>query len=511
MNAYEKYYRRSYNAIKRLTEVYKNGYDEAKMQQFRAYLNTCGINRDVLYAEQANIMFTIAVALLGLNKESIEKTEKFTEYKKANNALNIRKRDIPISAQREIAAFDAKRVRETDLDDWLSIIIDIPADKTNADHIKRVRNGLLHGNFYVDGDNHLLQKAHIKTKSYYESELLSIEFQTFVFEYFSNLENLGLAEKMQSFLMDTENHIVDELDLTTRLIEMSIVELSYDNLKTVGVDTPELLYVDSLDERYKVDLASFVKKMTETNNYENFKSSIRHLNTNEIAKTFVFITKKIGEDFYKFDIDKQCGIITSHLQFAINPKKDISNWLMHFWYLFSTMYNGRFHIEYFRGDDFAFESCLSALAILKAYLVMYRMQVKDFTEIEYDKINFDRSFLKNKLISSHTTTPPTEDYFEASFLKERSKDLVSSDDVIWNKIICEVVRNSLAHGNVRPYTDNSLESMIELTDVDPKNGSIRAIQMPLEKFEEFLNSEAFSPSNCYKKTDESLSLSRKKS
>lgn len=35
--------------------------------------------------------------------------------------------------------------------------------------------------------------------------------------------------------------------------------------------------------------------------------------------------------------------------------------------------------------------------------------------------------------------------------------------------------------------------------------------MPIEKFEQLLNSEAFNPKNCYTKKDDAITLSRKKS
>ena len=46
--------------------------------------------------------------------------------------------------------------------------------------------------------------------------------------------------------------------------------------------------------------------------------------------------------------------------------------------------------------------------------------------------------------------------------------------------------------------------MIELKDIDQKKGTMRAIAMPLRKYEQFLNSEAFKPSYCYKKLDDKV-------
>ena len=90
MDAYERYYRRSYNAINRLIEVYRNGYNKENTLKFRQELiNKYKNNPKIASSEFQNIMFTTMIALLGLNKEAIEDTGKIIEYKKNNNELDI--------------------------------------------------------------------------------------------------------------------------------------------------------------------------------------------------------------------------------------------------------------------------------------------------------------------------------------------------------------------------------------------------------------------------------------
>ena len=50
-----------------------------------------------------------------------------------------------------------------------------------------------------------------------------------------------------------------------------------------------------------------------------------------------YIDKKFGTEFYKMDSFVQIGIITTQLQFILNPKREISNWFTHFWYLYSGL------------------------------------------------------------------------------------------------------------------------------------------------------------------------------
>ena len=87
MKNYDKYYRRAHTALRKLIEAYKDGYDIRKMNEFRTSLIREGINNPkVMREQQFSLLFTITTALLGLNKEGIEKTEKIREYKKAEKS-----------------------------------------------------------------------------------------------------------------------------------------------------------------------------------------------------------------------------------------------------------------------------------------------------------------------------------------------------------------------------------------------------------------------------------------
>lgn len=497
----EKYYRRSFNAINKLIEAYKNGYDNRKSLEYRKkWINNYKGNPIVTQEEQIGLMFTATVALLGLNKESMERTGKFTSYKTNNNTTNIRSMDLPKDIQNRLNSFDSSKVISADFDNWLSILVKIDSDTTNFDHLRRVRNGILHSNFYLEFDPSGLNIIHIKTKSYYEAELLDVEFQMFVFEYFSNLEQLGLTENINTFDISSEK-INSRDELISHLYTLSINKYTYDGLKTLASDTPELLLKDATSKDSVIDTKQFLDNVNNKANCDNFVCVKEKLDNDKIAHVFVAIEKKYGDQFYLMDANTQTGIISTYIQYIINPKREVSNWLMHFWYLHSTLFNGKFNPEFFDGDEFGQESCYPSLMILKAYLIMYRLQHQSLIEVDYSKINFDINDLKIKLQSDNVIKTIThENYFKESFDKEKSNGILS-DDEIWNKIICEILRNSLAHGNVRSYRDDStLEDYIELKDIDPKKGNVRIIKMPLSAFELLLSSEAFLPKHCLSKT-----------
>ena len=168
MDAYERYYRRSYNAINRLIEVYKNGYIKEDTLKFIEELKSKYLsNPKVAQSEINNIMFTTMIALLGLNKEEIENTGKITEYKKNNNQLDISTMSFTKEQELRLKNFFDSKVVSTDFDSWLSIKINPNTDTENIDYLRRVRNCLLHSNFYIDEENVLLTITKIKTKSYF--------------------------------------------------------------------------------------------------------------------------------------------------------------------------------------------------------------------------------------------------------------------------------------------------------------------------------------------------------
>ena len=512
MDAYERYYRRSYNAINKLIEVYRNGYNKENTLKFRKTLMDKYRNNPVVaQSEFNNIMFTTMVALLGLNKEAIENTGKIIEYKKNHNEVDMTNFKFSNVQRNRLNSFYNSKTISTDFDNWLSIKINPNTDQDNIDYLRRVRNSLLHSNFYIDEDTPFMPFAQLKTKSYYESELFNLQFQMFVFEYFGNIEALGLTEKIYTFIMPEHNQMRSKLDLLMNLGLTIINEISYKNLKSLGIDSPELTLKNSLNENGKVELTNFVKKLQNNKNIDDIKWETKKINIDHVEHLINYIEKEYGDNFYKLDSHTQDGVISTILKYELNPKIEISNWISHFWYLYSSLNSPNFQVSFFDGDEFGYESCYPALMILKSYLIMYRLQNNNFDDLDYNKINFDINDFEIILNSENVDgTPVTDNYFEKSFEKEKNKGVITNDYEIQNKIICEVIRDSLAHGNIRTFISPiTLEPAIELKDIDQKKGTIRKIILPLKKYENFLNSEAFTPSNCYKKEVEKVLIKSK--
>lgn len=514
MNAYEKYYRRSYNAISQLITVYQNGYDKDVMWNFREnLLDDLKTKEKVIVEEQTSILYSILIATLGLNKECIERTEKIMDYKTLNSA-GLRTMSLPLSYKNRLEQFHSQRVRKTDLDNWLSIIVDIPSDKTNKDHLRRVRNGLLHSNFYIEEDFPALNIAHIKIKNYYEAEILEPELGPFIFDYFSNLEGMGITENLALYKFPkTDGSIKNQNQLETILKGLNIIYIIYDNLIDMNEKTPELLMFELAKKSRSVDMHEFAKRLMEIDNFVNLETQEKNLGDFDSVLNDVinYIKKQYGEKFYKLTEKVQKKIIMEYLDFIINPKKGVSAWFIKFWYFYFHLFNHKQTIDNEMYEAEFLNDLLPALLILKSYSIIYRLQNNNFAEIDYSKINFDFSTTDIKFKSQSNGCDNCDaNYFLESFNKLNAKGIYTEQE-IWNKVICEVFRNSLAHGNVRPYIDlDENKYYIEFKDVNKKQGTARVISLSLDKLEKFLDSEAFLPRNCTLKNENNKILSKKK-
>ena len=121
-------------------------------------------------------MLNIIIALLGINKESIEKANIVDSY---NNGVirDIYNSIMSLSNRKAINYFKGLNTETNSFEEWLSIIKNLNNDKSPDAIFKQVRNSLLHSNFVLDDKSiPSLPLTHLKTKSYYESVILNYNF-----------------------------------------------------------------------------------------------------------------------------------------------------------------------------------------------------------------------------------------------------------------------------------------------------------------------------------------------
>lgn len=509
----EKYYRRAYKLLDDLSAAYKYGFNKKTTMEFwkKEFLEFVQ-NPIVSAKQQDSLMLTIVISLMGLNKESIERTEKVTDFSKLSVLKDCRKFDLQSDSQFKLLKFENVKTKSTIFDDWLSIINNPISDVTNYDIFRRVRNGLLHSNFDVDSDAFQTSYTHIKTKSYYESLIFNQNFYQYAINYFGNGIGVGLTDDDVFFdIIDVDITNMDVLKkylkgLTIIKVENKINNYNGDN--TVGIKA-----LKSLSKNKMVISTNKFQKMFK--NGFGTDISIDSIENYYLADvTIDSLINKIRyqyNDFFSLPKEVKKAIINSNISYTINSKAEISNWLLHFYHLINSIPNKDFDIngDAFLGDEYANVSCNSAISILKAYLILYRIQnVKSnndncskFDKIDYNLLDFnfnDENFI---IWSENIDGSSSIDYYERSYIKQANRNTNMTQEEIKKSVICDVIRNGLAHGNINSFlSDETGETIIEIKDINPKNKcETRCLQMTLEKFNKFLDSEAFLPKYCYNK------------
>lgn len=495
MSEAEKYYRRAFKFLDELTFVFRNEYDKKEILSFhKKCLFDYNFNPEIFRKKRDGLMLTIMIALLGINKESIEITDKFLDY---DNLVNLDYRNL-VGNTDKLKQFN-ERVKSTSFDNWLCLKKCPDSDETNADIIRRVRNSLLHSNFVPDFEDEYLSYIYLKTKSYYESTILSQNFYQFVGSYYSNLPGLGLSEFTDLNYTTYNGKINNEKNLREYLKSIKMYNFSYNLENYNGTNSLDYLIHEALNKKHKErevnNILNNAKKLG-----INIKEEVTSILSDKTIENIInYFNYKYGKNFYTLDDKVKYSLINNYIEFLFKNKKHISNWLFSFYYIINHSINPSFSVEdeAFFNDEYAIESLIPSLSILKGYLILYRLQYSGFDEIDYEDINFDYNDEEFYCWSEINNENTSENYFLESYNKKRNKNPNLTDKNIKNEILCEIIRNGFSHGNIRVFIDNNtFEKIIEIKDIDKKKNKARCIQMTLNKFNKFLESEAFLPKNC---------------
>lgn len=512
----EKYYRRAYKLLDDLSIAYKNGFDRKKTMEFWKNEFLQFIQNPILSVQKKDsLMLTIVISLMGLNKESIERKEKVEGFEELPLFKDFRELNLDNASISKIDEFEKSKTRRTVFDNWLSIINSPDNDISNQDIFRRVRNGLLHSNFDVDSDDFQTTYTHIKIKGYYESIIFNQNFYQYVISYFGNSKGVSLTD--EDIFFDVIDVDITDIDTLKRYLKkMTIIKIenkidNYDGSNTIGMRT-----LKNLSKNKRVISTNRFRKFFQNGFGEDIK--VESIDNYYLADTTInAIIKRIEynyRDFFKLTKEEKMSIINSNVSYTLNSKAEISNWLLHFYHLINSIPNKNFDVncDEFLGDEYANISCSSAISILKAYLVLYRIQnIKNnnenslkFNDIDYSLLTFDFGDEDFYIWSENVDGSSSIDYYEQSYNKQSNKNPEMTQEEIKKYVICDVIRNGLAHGNINSFfSEETGDTIIEIKDINPKNkNETRCLQMTIEKFNKFLDSEAFLPKYCYKKENE---------
>ncbi|MBE6154326.1 MAG: hypothetical protein E7163_01955 [Firmicutes bacterium] len=484
MHESEVYYRRCFNLINELYNLYISGYNYSNIIN---YSNNRRRNLNQISSkENYAFLFASLISLMGINKEAIEETGKNTNYL---NYIDSSSNDE--NSKQLLAELARRRLIITGLDDWLAVTNNLDNNTSNMSYLKKVRNALLHSHF--DTSEYFFTKVWNNNKSMFEGYLCNANFFQFVISYFSNIARMGLKDNCFIYMAPKDLKINNYNELVEALDKFSIKSFKYSlNKNYNGYNSIEyqLQKICLINEELRED--KFKKLWKKFKNLGIEVDGIEELTLNNDIKNIIstYILNYYGDNFYKVDGNKQKSIIISLCEYIYDNHSLISNWILHFIYVVS---NDGINKKYFLDDDLISFVSIPSLLIIKAYHVLYRLQCDDFQEIDYNLIDFDfnkddfYSFVQDKNVHLASS-------FLDSFNKLKLERTDLSDNEIKNKVICDIIRDALAHGNIRTcfaVNNGVIEHIIEFDDI--YRGKTRGIQMTIEKFARFLNSQAFLP------------------
>ena len=513
-----KYYNRAYKLLEELREVYKDGFNP---QLTFNYLNDQRVHfmndHDLMMERVNSLRITLLVAFLGLNKESIERADKFDSFKELEMDIDFQEFPVVVRGEIEkgfimdddgINMFNNNRTRNTIFDNWLSIVNAPAGDTDNITILSRVRNGLLHSNFKLFNDEDYRSFINIKTKNYYESNIIAENFHQFIMRYYSNASGYGLTEfdyicryhaKSREDYLKVNN--IDEL--FNELHKMEIISYNNKSNNYNGNNSFSKYFKhDYLDKSYTEKV---LKRMEKDNIVINNINS-RYLTENEIE---IIIDRVISSNpnFFNMNNEDKHRLVLANIDFIINNKGAICSWISHVFLVTNNIYTIQNMNCNFMTPNFSDPSiCKLAFSIIKAYLVMYRMQYinenndpnsNKFINLDYNKINFD--FSSNDYNLSVSNINDNSFCYQTLVSRQLQRDPELSQFEIDNNIILSIIRNGLAHGNINIlYSKEKKQEIIKIVDINPKNtDEIKELTMTLEFFNTFLDSEAFKPKYCY--------------
>ena len=482
----EKYYRRCYKIFEEINEYFKSGISDRKIWKFiydKSHETT--YNQKILIEKDTSLILTLLITLLGLNKEDIE-NEYNIKYKRNlidfdilellnNNYYNELK-----------STLEKSRIVNTDFDNWLYILKS--TSKTNYNHeiLKMVRNGLLHSNFNIDFSNDI-NIINVKSKNYFEANIIYQNFLQFIMSYFGNNIGTGLTTNNMLFIADPSINITDLEKLKEYLKELEIINIVLDNNDNSFYD--DIFHKNrnnrsELDEKFVDELQGKIKSFNNTK-----------LTDNQINFIASYINVYYNTSFYKYNNSLKQKYITELCNLVFNTKNYLSSWLLYIFDIFSKInYNGN-PISNSSNGNICYEGFYISLTLLKSYLILYRLQSQEFIQINYDYIDIDLN--KIKLIKNNN-----EDLLN---IQEKYPDL---DYETQQKMeIIQILRNALSHGNINILLvkDNDcLEYRFMIEFIDKYKDSIRKLCISLDELNKILNSKGFIPKYCYSNTLEKV-------
>lgn len=467
------------------SDIIKNGLLKNKMQ------------KDIEYNELVALESAILSTLIGLNREKLElansKTENRTlfQYKDYESDLKVFLNEVDYKEGKEISKIICNNInfnptKEGCFPYMLEIIQD---DNKNRpyDYISKIRNALLHAEYYLESPDILhIQNHNDNGNLVFEAKLLMFSFTNFVIDFFGTL---GVNSSFALFNMPHVEKFKNKEELIQFLCEYTYIKFDFEKIPDSYKFSGTSALYSRLNSCFGIDSNEIKDIIQELNllTKEGFKikETEQRLTPNQIINMYNYINTRYNNIYNNKEIVPH---ISSLLKLQFCPSHEITNCLCNMltyvsskkdFLTYNTFSNQKIlnELKYDESCDVAFKY---AIAILKSSVINYAIECSEFEDLDFSMIDTSKITINNILEFNRRKN---------NYTSEGMSDYEAS-----NKVKMETCRNALAHGGERINVDIKPGLGINLTDIYHKVSPISA-NTGLKHLNKILSSEIFEPGN----------------
>lgn len=439
-------------------------------------------DREKLYPELVSkesnyFVFNVLTVLIGLNKELIEESNIDFNYEyEFNKKINEKFEEFD---KNKYYYFFKKfqTSKGNKYDSWLDVIDNNTNDN---DYLFNVRNGILHSEF--EPNNLYIYNLRNSNYTGFKSKIYFPCFHDFVLYYFSN--------------SNYENSISLRPQSTYLVYDGEKVKLNNENDFKTFLDK---VNTTKYKEDYYLNVKNKLHKKTENQILVSLKNpdlyELIPMNEEEKQTVINYINKNI-DYFYSYDFDKQIVLISCIYNLLYNPNFIVSNWITYFMGL-STSYSKHIGFdEYSLNMNFGTGADKVAALFIKLGFILYRLQYQNFEEVDYNLIDIDVSKIRYEEEGNINGISP----YVHAHNKILNKYPNYPIDKIEKMIVCDVIRDSIAHGKI-DFNVEQNSGELHVVFIDSYKGKKRIITFNIDTLKNFVMSEAFEGKRCFEKKD----------
>lgn len=463
------FYSNMYKQLQKLEALY---YDNFNLDNIKTNILNCPFfkNQNQIldeYNELVALESVILSTLIGLNKEKLEEANSKTknrnlfQYKNHESYIKIFLNEDHYEngyqiSQKICTSLNFNPDKSGPFPYMLEINIDDNKNKP-YDYISKIRNALLHSEYYLETSNILHVQNHDEFGSLiFDGKLLLFSFATFVVDFFcingiNSFFPIYLQPDIEKF--KSKEDIMDYLkNFVCYKFYVNKIPESY---RYKGQDA---LYsrlngcfdIDSKEKKSIMDEFAFLEK--EGFEFNIIKETLKEEQIHNIYNHILINYKK------RTDSNEIINIVSSLVKLQFCPINEITNCLNNMLiyvsikkdYLIDKVIPNMNTLNELKYDEYCSTSFKYALTLLKLNVINYAIECNEFEAIDFSAI-----YTNNININNH------DEYIRRS---EKYKSMGINDNVAENKIIMETIRNSLAHGGDRIKLSIGPELKINLTD-----------------------------------------------